>query len=412
MRVNCSTCLELLTPSDSLVCTPCGHVFHLQCVLQWFESKKNCPQCRHAANEKNIRKIYLSEVEAGDEVDSNDLQNKLDSAQLKIRVHSLELDKLKSKLTSTEENNVKLKTEIKKAETNRRKAEDTTKEYKSQIAFWREERDSFEQYKKDADYYKRELDKYHVMEKVMKESAADVNMFLHERGCYDRESRDLAQLIVHLKKKLTEAKQAKILAEKRVTESNNSREDDRKIIKSQSVQISELKSQNEVVSSELKRLKDSVTSLQERNEELNARVLRQQHPPPQESGRPTPFQGPGPEDDDEPLENLSLSSMDSPAVAFKSSAIMIGEKRKPLSELGNDHVKKPRFATSSLLHIGTQKSLGQAYDGFGGRSKPDVFPDRFTRPQKKPAKRKNDVFTKRQIQKQTIDKFFGSFDTP
>ena len=44
MRVQCSTCLELLTPSDDLTCTPCGHVFHMACVVQWFENKKNCPQ--------------------------------------------------------------------------------------------------------------------------------------------------------------------------------------------------------------------------------------------------------------------------------------------------------------------------------------------------------------------------------
>ena len=46
MRVQCSTCLELLTPSDDLTCTPCGHVFHMACVIQWFENKKNCPQVR------------------------------------------------------------------------------------------------------------------------------------------------------------------------------------------------------------------------------------------------------------------------------------------------------------------------------------------------------------------------------
>ena len=34
MRVQCSTCLELLTPGDDLTCTPCGHVFHLACVVQ------------------------------------------------------------------------------------------------------------------------------------------------------------------------------------------------------------------------------------------------------------------------------------------------------------------------------------------------------------------------------------------
>ena len=44
--MQCSTCLELLTPSDDLTCTPCGHVFHMACVIQWFENKKNCPQVR------------------------------------------------------------------------------------------------------------------------------------------------------------------------------------------------------------------------------------------------------------------------------------------------------------------------------------------------------------------------------
>ena len=44
MRVQCSTCLELLAPGDDLTCTPCGHVFHMACVIQWFETKKNCPQ--------------------------------------------------------------------------------------------------------------------------------------------------------------------------------------------------------------------------------------------------------------------------------------------------------------------------------------------------------------------------------
>ena len=44
MKLQCSTCLERMCPEEDLGCTPCGHVFHMACVLQWFENKKNCPQ--------------------------------------------------------------------------------------------------------------------------------------------------------------------------------------------------------------------------------------------------------------------------------------------------------------------------------------------------------------------------------
>ena len=62
MNVNCSTCLELLTPSDDLSSVPCGHVFHTPCILQWLETgKNNCPQCRTRCQEKQLRRVYFTE---------------------------------------------------------------------------------------------------------------------------------------------------------------------------------------------------------------------------------------------------------------------------------------------------------------------------------------------------------------
>ena len=58
MRVSCTTCLELLTASDELSSVPCGHVFHTQCILQWFETgKSNCPQCRTRAKESQGKSL-------------------------------------------------------------------------------------------------------------------------------------------------------------------------------------------------------------------------------------------------------------------------------------------------------------------------------------------------------------------
>ena len=98
MRVQCSTCLELLTPDDDLTCTPCGHVFHLACVVQWFETKKNCPQCRHSANERTLRKIYLAEIGGESTLDPNDLQNQLDNAQFQLRLKEAEKSKVLDKI--------------------------------------------------------------------------------------------------------------------------------------------------------------------------------------------------------------------------------------------------------------------------------------------------------------------------
>ena len=78
MKVQCSICLELLTPGDDLTSPPCGHVLHLACILQWFEAEHNCPQCRHPANERSLRKIFLAETDRNEE-DPKALKNKLDS---------------------------------------------------------------------------------------------------------------------------------------------------------------------------------------------------------------------------------------------------------------------------------------------------------------------------------------------
>ena len=55
----------------------------MDCVVQWFKNKKNCPQCRHSANERNLRKIFLAEVDGeATEENADSIQIKLDSAQM------------------------------------------------------------------------------------------------------------------------------------------------------------------------------------------------------------------------------------------------------------------------------------------------------------------------------------------
>uniref|UniRef100_A0A182Y308 RING-type domain-containing protein n=1 Tax=Anopheles stephensi TaxID=30069 RepID=A0A182Y308_ANOST len=45
-EVICPICWELLAGNICITC--CGHLFHADCLLQWFDCSKTCPQCRVA----------------------------------------------------------------------------------------------------------------------------------------------------------------------------------------------------------------------------------------------------------------------------------------------------------------------------------------------------------------------------
>jgi len=411
MRLHCPTCYESISASESLRSLPCGHVFHSICVLKWFKSKKNCPQCRHPANEENARKIFLSEMDDDDTVNPDDLRNSLDNLQVQARLSNLEHENLKTKFKEIESNNIKLKEAIKIADAAKRKAEVATQDLKLETRYWKEERDRLQSFQTDAEKFKKQLERYTLLERALNESVGDVNMLLHERGCYNSESRDLATLVVELKKKLVDVKRLKAVSDRKVDDIAGQREDDRRKVRSFSVQIAEMTKHRENMEIDLKIALESNSRQREEVKRLEAKVaqLEKTISLVKEGGSGLSLIDWEDEKETEPAD-LSLSLMESPSVSFKSCAIMAGEKRKPLAEFRNE--KRMKMETN-LLEIGSRPLIGQAYDGLGGRSKPDIFPQPLQkRLIKKVVARKNSLLTKREKQKNTVDKFFGSFDTP
>ena len=60
--MKCPTCYEPLI-SDSknyIVTTPCGHLFHTNCVQSWIATgNQTCPQCRSSISKEKLLRIYL-----------------------------------------------------------------------------------------------------------------------------------------------------------------------------------------------------------------------------------------------------------------------------------------------------------------------------------------------------------------
>ena len=41
----CCICLEEFNPNELIYCIPCGHYFHVHCLLEWKKQRPNCPMC-------------------------------------------------------------------------------------------------------------------------------------------------------------------------------------------------------------------------------------------------------------------------------------------------------------------------------------------------------------------------------
>ena len=218
MRVQCSTCLELLTPGDDLTCTPCGHVFHLQCVVQWFENKKNCPQCRHSANERTLRKIYLAETDGETKEDADTLQNQLDNVQFQLRLKETEKSKISDRNKELENLLKEQKEEIKKLEHDKRKYKEQADGMRTQNKVLQQERFKYEDALKETQNLQMKLDKLKSVEVAVKGLEGDLNQLLHERGAFDRKTKDIATLVIVLKKKLAEVKKERSIYEGKLRE--------------------------------------------------------------------------------------------------------------------------------------------------------------------------------------------------
>ena len=80
MNISCSTCLESFTSKSDISTTPCGHVYHTNCIEEWLENgQTGCPQCRKKCISGEIIKLYFSEIES-----VNDLVSALEEENFKL----------------------------------------------------------------------------------------------------------------------------------------------------------------------------------------------------------------------------------------------------------------------------------------------------------------------------------------
>ncbi|KAM4588857.1 E3 ubiquitin-protein ligase TRAIP [Odontesthes bonariensis] len=94
IRAYCTICSDFFDHSRDVAAIHCGHTFHYECLLKWFQTAptKTCPQCRKQVSTRHIITKLFFDI-SGEEAataDPESLQNELD--RMRVLLSSKERD--------------------------------------------------------------------------------------------------------------------------------------------------------------------------------------------------------------------------------------------------------------------------------------------------------------------------------
>ena len=403
MHVNCSTCLELLSPSADLSSAPCGHVFHTTCILQWLETgKNNCPQCRSKCRENQLRRIFFTEgVDVPSDVDANYLQQQLDSVTFQLRCAKSEKDKLQENLNETAAKNIGLKEEYLELESRFKEAQESLKYAKEQNKQFSKEK------KKASDALKRvselegELKLFETIQISVKESFPVMKDRLHHMNDYSENTKQLILLSEELKKELVNKSNEVKKMHRELQHKTNECANVKHQLENSVKNVNEFSLAN-------KKLRDDVELLEEHNEKLRGELDKRDliahsssyaSSSQSSSSNKSPFK--------------VYKSPPTPKATVKECGIVgIKRRKSPLKRTLScqENLPKSLFSKSAAVSS-SQPSADSYYNGLGGHSKAEATPT--FQLSKRPKMQVKSKVQKTQNSKklQTLNKYFN-LDTP
>ncbi|KAJ8897696.1 hypothetical protein PR048_003046, partial [Dryococelus australis] len=107
MIFNCVICSDIFDSASETYITPCGHLFHYVCLIEWLERSKSCPQCRNRTTESNIHRVFFNIQNDGKE-DAGSLRNQIENLKFSVQMKELEVKNATDEVNTLKKRNVKL----------------------------------------------------------------------------------------------------------------------------------------------------------------------------------------------------------------------------------------------------------------------------------------------------------------
>ncbi|EAA11334.4 AGAP006611-PA [Anopheles gambiae str. PEST] len=179
MHLACPICSDLFVPSAEVDITPCGHMFHHLCLLQWLERSKTCPQCRNRCTEARLVKVYFNVTTSLDTTEDNAaLLEKLDNLTLKVREQQKQLKTFEDKVTEHKGEQKKMRKTLLGLEEELRTKNTALFALKHETDMLRGDRKMLGKVQEELESVKTKLQSYAVVKQAIEATAQEVEQML------------------------------------------------------------------------------------------------------------------------------------------------------------------------------------------------------------------------------------------
>ncbi|XP_025405959.1 E3 ubiquitin-protein ligase TRAIP isoform X2 [Sipha flava] len=406
MLASCSICGDVFTGihPESVHSTPCGHVFHYDCLMTWIKRSQTCPHCRSKVTDKQVIKLYFhNNSNLSVKEDLSSLTHQVQSLSFQNTLKDEEIKNLLKETKKEKEQLTSLKKHVKEVEDKIRSHQTFVSSLQENIRFLKSECKKSTCYKLEAEELRKDLEKYQSINKILYGSPADSQ----EAVCLLKKKTDiqtLCLLITSFKREIQTLKDSnrdlEIKFSQRVTKylelkkhlcDVNSRESMNNRV------IEKLKSEITDLEAEIVRLQKKCENLESmiqandntpRRTELRKRIIHESPAPEiqittgSEEGLKTTVYNPenSVSSSVQQKGQLKLYSLNNKTEQSSSQCVNTFMPKSPRRPIG---FMRPPLTTKSVstnyvskTMVLTSSSDEEMYDGLGGRSKPDVYPNR------------------------------------
>ncbi|KAL7737272.1 hypothetical protein ACLKA6_012896 [Drosophila palustris] len=394
LNLNCVICAELFTQSDEVYVTSCGHMFHHNCLMQWLERSKTCPQCRNKCTTRNIIRVYfnLANLDVS-RIDVGSLQEQLDNANLAMKMKEQECHKVEAQMKDLKETQKKCLKTIAGLEQNLQKKDFVVSSYVAQIKLLKSDAQVVDQLRKENKSLKQQIHTMEGVSAILTASAADADRLLKNEA----NPHVLANWVSTLKRELRQCETKKTELRNVLKIVQNDLRKEMELKRKLEEQSSQLESDLYQAQEKIKSLQAQTIDVDASNSSmgLNTNLVSLQLEDRRSTISPTTKQNiKRIEESTSPYLNIKSSSVGmarflsvsnqpisklSPIKRGSGISMATGVVRKTTSDLSEKYsiFKKPRLLLGASSSNGAA-AIGSnfAYNGVGGSEKIDPFAQR------------------------------------
>ncbi|KAG7477993.1 hypothetical protein MATL_G00075730 [Megalops atlanticus] len=205
IRAYCTICSDFFDHSKDVAAIHCGHTFHYECLLQWFQTAptKTCPQCRKQVSTRHIINKLFFDVggeEEGSTVDPESLQNELDRLKVHLSVKEREWQERQKLIDALRDTVNKQKGDLESAKKEVAEKEIVCSALRKQMKYLENQQDEMQSAKEEARRLRTKMKTYESLHLVLQGQREEVEAMVADMGVGHSAVEQLSIYCISLKK--------------------------------------------------------------------------------------------------------------------------------------------------------------------------------------------------------------------